>query len=414
MIDSLFAMLLRDEDFPITRKKNIAALYKDLYPHRFLQCDDPFGRNNTIMLLGDPSVSAETKWPTCTQPSKLLNIYQDSKQSSSAIEMKMSFYNQIEDKMIADYQKLMISKGIMKTYDDVIKNVPYIDVTPLLSLDDDPDNSPIYSLSKETIANIRPYGWCAFIPCFKNMTIRINKRRYINIETLNVNKTKKSITIKWADYSGRSHQWILHNLTTMTLTFNDTDGFDIDIKDEDLLVYENLVTDFISEMKWDKKHEQLWRDMFGLYDKTNYSVCTLNLKLDSAQLAISNGSDELTMIDDESMIESILNDINEKEHLIVPDITYIKRVKDTLKPFPLKIDIAETRPYEDVCKEIVNDYLADFITSYLKAIALINHEIYFNPGTMTSNEPDSKGRYTRVYGDIKIQSENEPITARPD
>lgn len=401
MIESLLSMLVNDDSLSAGRRKNIAELYKHLFPHRFLNKDDQYGRNSLLMLMGDLSIS-ESHWPPVSKSSVATAPFASKDiLIKNALATRVAFYDKIFDKMLNEYVDMLKNKGVMKSFDDIVKKVPLIDVRSLFDIPDAADSQPEeYKLPDGYFDNVLKKGWYLLIPCFKNITIQVNAKRFINIETLKVNKREQSIKFKINDYCGRNDEWILLHSSTLNLKINNDLSSSVDENNVTILSYERILTDYISEMHWDKKHQNLWRDVFGLYDMPDGVCCDFTVTGD-----FDDNTAEAFNIDHE---------LHTSVRLFLPDPTYFNKLKAVLRSFPIRISDTNIMSHEETNALMTERFLDEHVQRYGKLIACINKELYSRAGQINAEKPDSYGRYKRQYDDIIIHSELEPTPANPN
>lgn len=259
--------------------------------HQNTASNDPFGRNDVFK----PEIVLDhiqkQDWPPL--PCVALMLQQD-------VDADATRYEQIGNGLVKDYMESMIKKGIFLPR-NAINTIPFIDVSEWLH-DPKQKNSaalPSIAFSKKEIQTIREYGWKTFTPYFEEQIIKFSKHKYVYIKLLSMDKKEKTFMIHREVYMSNSTMWLCASKMDIQFSFEETEdgqtAAQIDIINPEL--YEQLLSDGIPDMNWDKQKIKLWTDMFNCPAKpTDLLLLKLTKDDEPVQTILAYGSKEKNTI----------------------------------------------------------------------------------------------------------------------
>ena len=227
------------------------------------------------------------------------------------------------------------------------------------------------------VDTLRNYGWKAFVPCFNDMVIKINKQRYFFIKLESIDEKTKSFKIRFDDYVGNRYDWVRIASAVFILNFeNENDeGLPLLWDKECSECYEMFLTKYVNDMNWSKQEINFWHDVMGVFDNEQ-------------QISI-----ELSMTLDEEI----------KNHAVIRDKKALSRLKQLLGK-GMKITVIDTG---DAITEQQQHLIAKkYIHKYVKVIATINYLFCSDKNKTVTKE---NGVITTIIDDLIITSSNEPI-----
>lgn len=371
------------ENTDLTRaeQKDLSRMNLILNPHKYQMDDDVFGRNHIMRLMMDPAIDIR-KWPS---PPKI-SVSMDLDSSGKAIG---KFFTTMSDRMVEQYVKTCIDKGIMKTYDQVVNQSNLIDISNLYpGYEKSKTTQPMIRFSQENFDFLKSHGWYTFCPCFVSFTVRTNRKRYMHIEVLDMNEQEKSFTIRLSEYIGDKYQWIGQTTTTTTYRF-DIDGENVSMSWDwsDAVMYEEMLALMIKQCKWSKQQIQLWFDMFGI----NYPEQMIRAIVSSPKGSIcANG--------DEEFENSGQIPLTFKTH---DDLLFAQ------KKFSLKSEI--THKGEDAKTFMHEELISIFVQMYIRTMAAVNLKLFTEPRTDTGQTDANREVYK--FRDMTVKSSVYPVVS---
>ena len=298
----------------------------------YANTDSVYQENNIETILPD----CFKRWPA---PPSILNF-----DTSSPYE----YYEDMLYTMIHSYMGYAIKNKDMLSYEDVRKNCPnFVDLylkTKKYSenfVDKDDDNS-IYNTFR-TSPTLKEQNWKAFIPKTDELSIRINKNKYMHIDVLKRNMKTKSAQLEISMYTGNRNEWVIMNKLNIDIIFcpqKNKIGFEWKLNS--IMPYEVFLTKNIESMNWSKEQKCLWQDAFnaypiqelkkmtvGIYDADNQKKPFQNISLMvsnvQTQKELRKHSNSIIKVDYESDNEQAVTELNDKsEQRLV--IAYIKTI----------------------------------------------------------------------------------------
>ena len=227
--------------------------------------------------------------------------------------------------------------------------------------------------------------------------IKINKKRYLHVKTLGIDIPSQFIKLRLEQYIGSKNEW--NKLTSLTVSIHFQDASETGLpctwEFEDITLYEEQLSKYIPHMKWNEKQINMWNDLFG----------------------IENINDLYAIILDKP--PEYKDDLNDDAIAIIYGSSDLRKLKEECGPF-MHI-IASGQEAKDIFEKSGSKNL--FI-EYLKAITLINYQLYAHRNTTKRNsdsqivaepivnsESDTKNGHNsikRLIGTITITSEQPP------
>lgn len=342
-----------DERFDnyVRAERSIQLVKYALDPHYYEDPNDPYGRNSISAMMSSSAINS-SKWPDISiNCAKII--------STDIKDPILTRFQTIADEMTAEYIKYAVEKQCMQPYSTVVTNNNTINIASLYNVPDESGEKPDpYSLPSIKIKNVeilRDHGWYLFIPCYKDMTIQCNKRRYERIELLDIDESKQTFVVRVSHYTGSRNKWLLLNKITFRFQFKDPDANGdtaMQWAAEDIISTDEFLTRYITDLKWDNRHIHFWFDLFG----TNYPDKMMRL-----QLELSSDDDESDNDRPKYSTATLLNaDLFPKiKHLYGQSLCVLKQGKDA-------------RAEKD------NSLACLMMTNYLKHMSLINHMLTDN------------------------------------
>lgn len=368
--DIVDSSLSKDEKRSKKMKKQLSSMWEQasvinhlINIHQYMKDDSFYGENDIVELLKCKHVD-KTKWPTVTK--NILSTLSDKEQT-------INYYQMLFDKMVHQYVQYLINNGHIQSYSDVVTKSNLIDISKLFeSDDDDVMSSPDIEFNEEDINTLRTYDWYSFVPCFTQLTIKLNKHRYIQIDTISINETQKTIEVKISDYIGTKKDWSCTGYTQVQLSFdnNQDDGLPCSTNIINTVSYEQLLTNHIDKMNWSNEEINFWLNMFDI----NYPEKMVLAEFD---------------IDDEAeMHKRVLL-------LSMQDFIQLQKISNTVALHTqLLMENQEMVEFLHTC---MNNRL---IIEYLKYIAVINYEL------LTSSTIEQKTDSNNIDSRIIYKSKN--------
>ncbi len=195
-------------------------------------------------------------------------------------------YISLNDNMMREYADFMIQNNIMKSPDS-LSDYPIIDMCGFITAKDNKcaaqSSAPLdLTFSKEDIELLYLSGKKVFTPRFDKFFVRLNKNLYSFINAKKNDKTN-SITFDIETYAGNKDFWMLtyHYKTELIFTDSNTLCLPCEINILSETAYEQILTQYISEMNWNAKYIQFWCDMFRV-PKTLDQLTVASLRNESA------------------------------------------------------------------------------------------------------------------------------------
>lgn len=180
----------------------------------------------------------------------------------------LSQYKRLSTDMLHEYADMLISKNIMQS-SAILQTLPVIDLRRHFKRTFDKDIETIHvtsvSFDDDEILRLRQAKTDIFKPQFNDVCVRWNKNLYEHIKIDTVDENVYDIT--YESYIGDGEPfWILSKRGTITfkLTCNADWTISCDLSIKESMSYERILSEYIPEMKWDKKKETMWCDIFGV------------------------------------------------------------------------------------------------------------------------------------------------------
>lgn len=235
-------------------KKDIDAVMHILDRHASMDDCDMFGR--TFVTLNTAERIRLNQWPTLKQ-----NVL------VSANTSVLSQYKKLSNEMLGAYGEMLIRKGIMLPPDGATLQLPVIDLRRNFKRDMSKDIHTIsmanVDFTDDDIITLRLAKDKIFRPRFNEFLVRWNKNLY---EYIKIEQDESGYIVTYDTYLGDEQFWILNN--HVIVSFKPTPKPDgtmaCDLKVEDSIIYEELLSKYIPEMKWDNKMQCFWCDTFCL------------------------------------------------------------------------------------------------------------------------------------------------------
>lgn len=359
-------------EMSVSGHRIMQRFHRIMDPHCYEMPDDIYGRNNIIQLAIDPCISIKS-WPSMAK-----GLYAD---DESRAQAQMTFYQSLSDQMVNDYVKNLINIGVMKSYEDIVKNSPLIDITKCGEYDDSSKLSiPQIAFDDGEISFMRTHGWYSLYPVFKKFTIQENRKKFFHVELLSVNESEKTFTVRLSDYIGDRRQWIIRDSIDIKFSFADNNnGLGMEYDWSNYLIYEQIIAEYVDDMKWSPRHKQFWFDIFGV----------------APSKKLVHG-----IIKPDESCKNINRNVTPVNHTFnsQDDVFFVT------KHFHVKIDVLGKG--EDALNLIKTDIYDGILLGYLHDMCAINLRLFKYPKTEV--EP-SGGIKTYKFDNMTVKS-NEPIT----
>lgn len=356
--------------------RQIATVNNILYPEQNVNNHEDTYFYNEIHC---PRMIEKSKaWPKLPLNNPLLSF-------SKPIDIG-DMYQDLLNSQIQQYIKHGIDIGDILTYEDLTSK-PFIDITKSIELD--PKIKTLYNkiyFYEAEIDTLRNYGWQSILPCFDECVIKTNRKRYMHVKVLDINKTTQYIKLQIDIYIGNKRDWNKWRSSTIAIQFEPEfeQGLPCSWTNTDTLPNKYQMYKYIKDMNWTKEQIALWCDMFNI-----------------------NGINEPYVIKMD----------------FVPSVSPFPTQAETQKYFTIfGNDNLKTMKYEcgphihivasgkDAEQYIKNKTATSILIEYYHTIALVNYKLYttYN-STKTHNriiENNPDGQYT--FDDIIIKSDIKP------
>ncbi|MBO5435442.1 hypothetical protein J6A31_06595 [bacterium] len=347
-----------------------------LEPHFYQDFNNEYGMNNIEDLIVDPTAPIRN-WPSLT------NCFPHG--AAPKFDTMVTYYkNKISD-MLAKYIKYTVQNGEMGTYDEIVNSKPLID----LSSSYKPSNKsrhafPSIKMNDNETNILRKHGMAALMPCYNDLTIKLNRKKYLHVTLLNV--TQDSFEVKIEDYSGDKYNWCKQFTCSITFTFNTSSDEKVPCKWDvhDIECYEEFIVKHIPDMKWTQQEIHLWFDVFGVYYTDKISI----IKIPPPQILI-----------DEGVISN--DEYNDIEHFIF-NPQHVKLLK---RKYASKLSVTETG--ETALQKFKAQVNHVSVLHYIKSISAINL-ILLSTKAVTHDHAEQSKRYQ--FGEMSIIANTKPIT----
>lgn len=367
---------------------DVARLLYCVSPHRYAT-DSIYGHNDLSKMLHDDVVTTKY-WPKPPATNKTLLFSSTNAGAQSVGE----FFTNLIDEMEHDYAKELIANNMMRSYEDIVIKSNLIDLSSAYKCSDGSKiDVPDFKLNDKTVKFLRTHDWYSFIPCFDECTVRLNRKRYLNIRLISMNEKDRTMAAVVADYSGDKYDWIMHAKALLVMKFPvDEEGnvglqFDIPAHN----TYEELLMAYVDKMKWDDRHKQFWADLFSLTPTDRYVAVNVKFPMNFREKLHEKGYSVGNYDDDTDFVVVLRN----TQHMLF--------MKDVFG-----IDSEVVARGEDAVRPIVDDAINLIQVLYINVMALINLRLFSEP-RIQQDDQSSDPRDTYKFGDITIKSETLPI-----
>ncbi len=236
-------------------QKTVDDLYDILNPHKFMDDESIYGENNVLQLLNIAKINTNA-WPEITHNNVASSNMPD---ITSAYKYKEKFRSQIYQ-----YMQYAIKEKGFSSYDDIKNADNLIDISKEYPVSDD-RSKPNIQFNEDELQTLKNMKHKAFIPCFDECVIRLNKRKFLHCKLIEKNDKNTAYTYQLRMYCGDNKNWILDQALTVKFNFekmtNDKLPMHFDVINA--LSYEEFITMYMEELNWSDKEKTFWRDMLS-------------------------------------------------------------------------------------------------------------------------------------------------------
>ena len=341
--------------------QKIIEIMSILLPHQYMKSDSVYGENDMYKLILQKDY--KKTWP---EP-KLCSLNQEPIETQT-----VQYYESLFSKMIRQYVTYATNKGDILAFNDVTNYTNTIDMVKMFKHNNKKVCDPDIEFDEEEINALRSRGWKAFLPCFNDMVIKVNRQRYFVVKLKNIDKKNKSYTIEFNDYAGNKCDWT--RIISSTLTFNfgkeNEDGLPLSWTKSHAESYETFLTKYVDQMNWSKRQINFWQDVLGVFNNDEQ----INIEM------------------------TILNDEESKNHMVVRDKKSISKLQQLLGD---RAQISIIGRGETVTEGQRQYVATECLILYIKTIAKINYSIYYGEKQVTKSD----NAFKTTIGDLVITSQ---------
>lgn len=250
--------------------KRIYDILKIIMPHRLMMEDSPYGENDISSLVHEDDIVSN--WPPATIC--MMN-------SESAITQTINHYKSLFERQMRNYVTHAISVGDILSFDYISNVENIIDISR--EYKDSESASKVSDADvwfyEDEVDNMRSYGWKIFIPCFDQLVIKENKKRYFYINTVKRDIKNKTLTLEIHDYMGDKYDWSCSGCVTLKLSFDveNSEGLPCNWELIKATSYEEFLVKYIPDMNWSKEQIQFWYDVLGINAIDEQLLVTIEL-----------------------------------------------------------------------------------------------------------------------------------------
>lgn len=358
----------------------VCRLKKLLTPHHYMEPNNVYGNNDISALCDDPAYDMNM-WPPMPKANMLLHKEEE----------PSDYYQKLLQSQIDAYTKNATQNGHMKSFQDVVKNVPLFDISKKYKNEDlEKYSVPEIALYEDEVDYLRLYGKSMFYPCLNRFTIKTNKQRYLYIEVMFRNQKDNLLSLRVEDYAGNRYNWIKETSADFYLQFGkESKNGRVSMNDQPHMVesYDDFLTCYIPEMNWDKKQKAFWLDAFGVFPLDNSVL--VNLVPSKQLLQEKRVPDEA-----KQTLRFLLSDKK--------DIPFLRQVYQMNSV----IEMDDTKSIRDLCA--IQAY-CHIKLAYIKTIVAVNKELIYDKDAGTKF--NTSGTTSYIIGDMTVTSA-EPLPIR--
>ena len=367
---------------------DVARLLYCVSPHRY-ETDSIYGHNDLSRMLHDSVISTKY-WP---KPPVARGNGPFASTNAGAYSTG-EFFTNLTEQMEREYTKEMIANGIMRSYDDIVMQGNLIDLSSVYKCADGSKiDIPDLKLDEKTVKFLRTHDWYSFIPCFGEYTVRLNRKRYMNVRLVSMDEKDRTMSVIISDYSGDKYDWIMHSKALLVMQFPiDENGnvglrFDIPVNN----TYEELLMAYVDKMKWDDRKKQFWADLFSLSPIDAHVAISIKFPKDFKQKLLKKGYGIDDYDDDKGFVTLLRNPAH---------MSFLKNA--------FNIDSEIIARGEEAIRPVIDDAINILQALYINISALINLRLFSEP-RIRQDSSASDPRDTYKFGDITIKSNSLPI-----